>query len=156
MTPCRGVQLTPAEQVHLTLVFVGNTGAKQLRGVIESVERAASGIGPITLMPTRLATHPSGKSPKLVAVFTDAPPGLLELQRRLARRLTPEPDRVDRVFVPHLTVGRFDPATNAVAFDVPPVLAPFDVGEVRLMTSRQTARGVVHDVVAAVPLTGRA
>lgn len=154
--PEQGITRTPVELIHLTLVFIGNTGAKQVRGVIESVQRAASGIGPVTLSPQRLATHPPGRGPKTVVVFTDAPPGLLELQRRLARRLTPEPDRVEKVFVPHLTVARFDAAIDAAAFDVPLALDPFEVGEVRLMASRLTARGVAHEVVAAVPLLGRA
>src|SRR5690606_37699260 len=85
--PLANHRQTPPEQVHLTLQFIGDTPEGELDRVIESVERSASGIGPFELKPVRFMTLPPRGRPRLVALETDAPAGLLELQRRLAQRL---------------------------------------------------------------------
>jgi len=141
-------RVTPAEQVHLTLLFIGETPAGELEQVRESVGRAASGIGAFALSPERVVALPRSGPTRLAAVETDAPPALLELVRRLARRLarTPRKDPADR-FLPHLTLCRFRKPVEGVEVEREVELEPFAVDEVRLMRSVLRPEGAEHRLV---------
>lgn len=141
------------EQVHMTLQFIGDTDSRQLDGVMQSVERAAAGIAPFDLTPRELVCLPARGDPRLVALATDAPPGLLEMQRRLAARLARNPRDRQR-FLPHFTLCRFraDAEVWRVRRDAP--LAAFPVRAVRLMESVLRPEGAQHREVARFDLTG--
>lgn len=150
---------TPAEQVHLTLQFIGDTPAKQLDETLESVRRAASGIGAFSLSPQRYITLPPASQrgrPRLVALETDAPGQLLELHRRLAHRLARalRRDPVDR-FLPHLTLARFGPGPGegpARRIEAPAELPAFSVERVVVMRSVLRPEGAEHREVERVGL----
>jgi 2'-5' RNA ligase len=143
--------------VHLTLAFIGETHCKDLRSVKESVDRSASGVPAFTLSPQRLITIPTpqdGGPPRLLAVSTDAPPGLLEVQRRLAQRLT-SPKRNGRRarFLPHVTVARYQHGQTSGAVDEPVEgslatagLATWEVRGVSLFSSVLTREGSVYTI----------
>jgi len=143
----------PVEQIHLTLLFIGDTDPKALDRAKESVELAAKGIEAFELTPTRLISLPEKKPPRLIAAETDAPPPLLELHRRLARSLLPSPrkDPADR-YRPHMTLRRFRDA--AAGFRIDPALdvEPFAVDRICLMRSVLRPEGAEHREVLAVPL----
>lgn len=151
-------RLIPAEQLHLTLAFIGETRAKEVRDVKESVERSCAGLRAFTLTAERLVTIPTpddGGPPRLLAAQTDAPATLLEIQRRLAQRLTkPKKNGRRARFLPHLTLARYRHGETSAAIDSP-------LGEPRpswrvesclLYSSHLTADGSVHEVVHTVPL----
>lgn len=149
-------RFTPIEQVHLTLQFIGDTNQRDVPAVIESVERSCSGIKAFALTPCRLMTLPQRRRnpPRLIAMETDAPSSLLELQRRLAARLARRPRaKPDDRFLPHLTLCRFkaghttDHLEHAVESE-----SPFMVDEVRLVQSRLRPAGAIHEVVASFHL----
>lgn len=149
---------TPAEQIHLTLQFVGETPVSNLDGVRESVGRAASGLATFDLWPLRLVTLPANDRPRLVAAETDAPPALLELQRRLAQRLarTAREKAGDR-FLPHITLRRFaQPGFRHPRVDEPITLererVAFNAAWIALMRSDLTRAGAVHAEVERVGL----
>ncbi len=105
-------RFVPVEQVHLTLQFVAGG---RLDEVTEAVRHAVSGIpAPQTLTALRPILLPQGDSahtpPRLVALEVQVSPGLLEIQRRLARRLAGagRADPGDR-YLPHMTLCRFGP-----------------------------------------------
>ena len=144
---------TPLEQVHLTLQFVGDTPAADLERVIESVERAASGLTQPALTPEALITLPERGPKRLIAVRTDADATLLELQRRLASRLAHNPRvRPGDRFLPHLTVCRFRSPTRMDPIEQPLDLSSFSVEQVRLMRSTLNPAGAQHHEVAAFEL----
>lgn len=110
-TPLPPHRVIDAAALHMTLAFIGDTDPKALPDVRESVDRSCSGVGPFDLRAQRLVTIPTpndGGPARLVAAVTDAPAGLLEVQRRLAQRLT-RPKRNGRRprFLPHLTLARY-------------------------------------------------
>lgn len=144
---------TPVHQVHMTLQFIGDTPERDLPAVQESVERSASGLLAFDLRPQRLITLPERGWPRLVAARTDAPPSLLELQRRLATRLAHKPRRKsgDR-FLPHLTLCRFTGGARAPRVDEPIELPPFRVAHVLLMRSILRPEGAVHVEVTSTAL----
>ena len=145
---------TPAGQVHMTLQFMGDTRAAKLGETIESVERAAAGIGAFTLSPERLLTLPKHGPARLVAAETDAPAPLLEMQRRLAQRLSrvARKNAGDR-FLPHVTLLRFAGAgVGGLDVDVKLETAPFQVDRIVLMRSTLTSLGAEHREVGAAAL----
>lgn len=161
------VNVVPLEQVHLTVHFLGNVAPRQLDATIESIDRAKKGLGGFTLIPADLIVLPPGapqSRPRLIAVETDAPPDLLELQRRLATRFArPARDRPGDRFLPHLTLARFkwggggEPLTQPTWRPLPEQSAPkpFEVDEFRLVKSVLQPRGAEHRSVAKWPLVLR-
>jgi 2'-5' RNA ligase len=145
-------RLVPAEQVHMTLHFVGDTDKRQLDEVMESVERAAAGVKAFDLTPRELMCLPERGEARLVAVETDAPAGLLEIQRRLAAKLA-RPARDRQNFLPHLTVCRFANGAKVWRVERRAVeMEPFAVREIRLMESVLRPGGAEHREVGRVGL----
>jgi 2'-5' RNA ligase len=140
------------EQVHMTLQFIGDVPASQLDATIESVQRSAAGLARFTLHPHKLISLPQRGPARLVAAECDAPPTLLELQRRLAVRLA-DPKRKERGdgFLPHITLCRFSPRP------IEPVNWPiecdtFAVQRIALMRSTLLPTGARHEEIAAAAL----
>lgn len=146
---------TPPDQVHLTLQFIGPTDPRELEEKAESVERSASGIGAFELTPVRFITLPQRGRPRLVALETDAPPGLLEIQRRLAHRLASKPrrDPGDR-FLPHLTLCRFTHRARPRDLDQSVEFDAFQIDRIALMRSILRESGAEHSLVREFPLEG--
>ncbi len=140
----------PADQVHMTLHFIGDVPAKQLDATIESVQRATSGISVFDLTVRRLITLGQRGSARLVAAETDRPPQLLEIHRRLVTRLARSPRRnpADR-FRPHLTLCRFKKPVMGVQLHSPLDVEPFRVQQVVLMKSTLRPDGAQHHEVAS-------
>jgi 2'-5' RNA ligase len=146
-------RLTPAEQVHITLQFIGEVSQRELDEVTETVQSAVNGVEAFTLMPQRLISLPHRGPSRLIAIETDAPPSLIELHRRLAQRLSRAArlNPADR-FLPHFTLCRFNNPTRMPAVDQPLAIEPFPVGAVQLMRSTLTHAGAMHQTLATMPL----
>ena len=150
-------RLIPAEQLHLTLAFIGETRPKEVRDIKESVDRSCSGLHSFVLATTRLVTIPTPEDsgpPRLLAAATDSPPTLLEIQRRLAQRLTrPKKNGRRPRFLPHLTLVRYRHGETSGPIDEtldPPVT--WQVRECVLFSSVLTAAGSVYEAVHTVRL----
>lgn len=145
---------TPAEQVHMTLQFIGDANRAAVGAAAESVERSAAGIGQFTLTPARLLALPQRGPARLIAAATDAPAPLRELQRRLAHRLarSARKNAGDR-FLPHFTLLRFS-GTGArhLEFDDRLEVAPFQIDRIFLMHSTLKPQGTQHREVASFAL----
>ena len=135
----------------LTLHFVGETHGREVDGVIESVERSAAGVGAFDLAATRLITLPERGTARLVALETDAPPGLLEIHRRLIRRLARRPRDHER-FLPHFTLCRFANDARPTKLDRPVSIPALPIDEVRLVRSVLRPGGAEHRPLAKFPL----
>jgi len=148
-------RLTPIEQIHLTLQFIGDTPSRDLDDVIESVRRSAAGLNKFTLTPQRLITFPERGPARLVACETNdpPPPTLMELHRRLVQRLaTKVRPRKDKRFRPHFTLCRFTSPVNGFKTDQPITLQSFEIAKIHLMRSTLSAIGATHHAVADIPL----
>ncbi len=143
----------PAEQVHMTLHFIGDMPTKQLDATIESVQRATAGISAFDLTVQRLITLGHRGQARLVAAETDRPPELLEIHRRLITRLARSVrlDPADR-FRPHLTLCRFKKPTKGIALDSPLDAEPFRVQQVVLMKSTLRSDGAQHREIMSCAL----
>jgi 2'-5' RNA ligase len=147
-------RLTPREQVHMTLQFIGDTPSSALDATIESVQRAAAGLTAFQLAPRKLITLPERGPARLIAVETDSPSALMELHRRLATRLAQNVKPRDRErFLPHLTICRFRSPARGVKIDQSCDAQSFDVNRIALMRSTLSSQGATHHEVVGCDLT---
>jgi len=151
VVPLEPHRTTPVNQVHMTLQFVGETAERELPEVQESVRRSAAGVPCFDLRPTRLVTMPDRGDPRLIAMQTDAPGPLLEVQQRLVKRLARKPGSGSR-FVPHITLLRFDNTSRAARVDAPVCLPEFVVTAIVLVRSVLRPTGAEHIPVETVSL----
>ena len=141
-----------AEQVHLTMLFIGSVRRVEMNELLESVDRAASGRGTCRLTLRTLGVLPETGEPRLLAALGEADGNLLEVQKRLAARLArlrPKAER-DR-FLPHLTLARFAPASSLLPETAIEPIA-WTIRELRLMDSHLRPSGAVHTLVHTSPL----
>lgn len=149
------MRTVPSHQIHLTLLFIGDTDSRELAETTESVRRACAGTEPFELTARRLVTLPPEGEPRVLAIETDAPPVLLEIQRRLVSRLARPSQRTrGAAFLPHLTVGRFEHVGThgQIERDIEPVSVL--IKEIRLMESVLRPTGAEHTVVERIVLGG--
>lgn len=145
---------TPLDQLHMTVLFVGDVEERRLAATIESAERAAASIAPFQLAVTQLETLPERGPARLVAAATDAPRALLELHARLVARLATKRARPAPLH-PHLTLCRFNAPTR---FELPSVaLAPLAFGVDALSLQHSTLRpsGAEHRQLKRISLANR-
>lgn len=138
-------RLTPIEQIHMTVQFIGDTPARELDSTIESVQRSCSGINSFSLQSLSLISLPERGPARLIAVELDSAPALLEMHRRLVGRLARQPRDRQR-FRPHMTLCRFGLPTRFKiknAITVP----EFTVKQVKLMRSTLATTGAQHHEV---------
>ncbi|MBL9150134.1 MAG: RNA 2',3'-cyclic phosphodiesterase [Phycisphaerae bacterium] len=144
---------TPADQVHLTLFFVGERQPRELDDVVDTVAAACRGISSFRLRPVLLTALPARGPKRTVVVECDRPAPLVELHRRLVHRLAREP-RVhsERDFLPHCTIARFPGAGADCTLAEPLQLGDFEVGAVCVMSSDLAPTGATHRERARVEL----
>ncbi|MCC6910113.1 MAG: RNA 2',3'-cyclic phosphodiesterase [Phycisphaerales bacterium] len=160
-----GAQFVPAEQVHLTVHFLGNVPPRALSETIESIDRAKKGLGGFVLTPREIITLPRSTRrgrPRLIAMETDGPADLLELQRRLAQRFArPARQEPGERFWPHLTLARFKWGGGGEPLQRPAwrgfgeraaMPGAFNVREFHLVKSVLRPQGAAHQSVARWPL----
>ncbi len=153
-----------AENIHLTLMFLGETPVSRVEDIGRQLADAAAGFPPITLWAAGLSVFPGVKRPRVlwtgVRGETDR---LSRLQNRVEDNLSAIGfDKEDRGFTPHLTLARFkgkiDPETVISAITCYGDFASrdFQAGALCLFESRLTPRGPVYTCRQTHLLAGRA
>lgn len=145
------------ENLHLTLVFLGETPLPVLEAVHEAWER---------LRLPALSLHIQGfglfggARPRLCYAGFAPNPALMALQAKVetaARRAGALPEA--RRFAPHVTLGRFPPPAPEAVFRLERAVAagfellPFEVREMVLYESHLGGRSARYDPLARYPLT---
>ena len=121
------------ENLHLTLVFLGETEPDQLQLLSEILQEAACSIPAFTLTFSGYGTF--GRHGEILWMGVSNEPYLQQLVSTLRLKLTSHQKVVDmRPYKPHLTLARqVQPVAKAFSFDGPPILYP--VQDVVLMES---------------------
>lgn len=142
--------------VHMTIQFIGDTPARDVDEVTESVLRSVAGLKAFALTAQRLMTLPERGPARLIAAETERDPTLLELKQRLATRLARRVKPEGRDFRPHITLARFRQPGAAARVDRPLAAGEgpwaFPVSRILLMRSDLRPEGALHREVAAAPL----
>lgn len=139
-----------AEQMHLTLVFLGETPKEFLGEVQQAMGATAADTPPLELTLGPIGTFGRPEAPRVVWVAIQGPPALVDLQRRLTEACAARGLESDsRPFTPHLTLGRARHARGeriAVRFmdGIMPTAASFTAHEIVLFESRLGSGGPLH------------
>ncbi len=108
------VKWVKAENLHMTLKFLGWVDDKKLDELAELTAKAVKGLGSFKAKFEGLGTFPAGKSPRVVWVGTaEGGDRLCDLAQNLETTLSKAGFRSEaRKFQPHLTIGRVKEKKN--------------------------------------------
>lgn len=103
----KGVRWVTAENMHLTLKFIGETKEENIGPITQVLEAVAAGRKPLTVSLDRMGGFPNLKNPRVVWVGLRGIEPAAEMAALLNRQLKPlgyESEK--RPFSAHLTLGR--------------------------------------------------
>ena len=165
VVPGAAVRWTRADQIHLTLRFLGNVPEAALPELSDALRRACQTAEPFHLRALGAGCFPDLRRPKIVWVgLTGSNDALAQLQGGIARATEQWGEREDREFHPHLTLGRMkqpDPrAARAIAQALEQAgnvaLGEWQVEGVDLMRSDLSSTGPRYSLLTRVTLEKKA
>ena len=150
------VRLTPSKNVHLTLKFLGDVSREELERVADALETVRERHEPFEAGVSGFGAFPSPKRARVLwASIGEGAIGLRSLAKDVEERLEPLGfEREDRVYVPHLTLGRT--RGRPVALETLETLSPvpgFLVRHVDLVESVLGGAVATYSTLAAYPLS---
>ena len=155
-TDLRGARWTPAGQLHLTLLFLGDTEADAVAPLVRSI--SALQAPPLALRFGGLGVFPNLRAPRVLVAHVQPDPHLMTLAAEVrAAAATLDFAAEARPFRPHVTLARLrDPDRGEIRrfLEETPLAESFVATEMVLYASRLTPQGAIHDRRAAFPLAG--
>lgn len=140
------LKVTPRDNLHLTLVFLGNLGETTLdEQLVPAVTRILESANPGRVYFRQVAGFPSTESPKHLVLEGYGSPSAESLRDALNSGLADlkASGSATRQWRPHITLGRFrDPESSSIT--PTPWQAELPVGEVVLYESETTMYGPVY------------
>ena len=156
------VRWVPAQNIHLTLKFLGDVSPANMEILMNMLRAEASRQASFSITIGELSAFPSPRRPRVLWIGGSAPPQLIALARLVeaeTRKLGYTPE--SRPFSPHLTLGRV--SQNASPLQVRQIadtlagmkvgfLGNADVNAVVLFKSVLTPQGAEYSALLKVPL----
>jgi RNA 2',3'-cyclic 3'-phosphodiesterase len=149
------------ENIHLTLVFLGDIFRSQGESLCAVLDSVASNTLPFRYEVSGTGTFGSVRSPRVIWVGLNAPPVLAELQGGVAAGVRELGLKIeDRPFHPHLTLGRIravnrvDELTSLLALAKSTAYGSVEVHRLLLMQSHLEHQGVRYSVLHESALKG--
>jgi 2'-5' RNA ligase len=149
-----------AENLHVTLAFLGGVSPAELPGVIAATHDAAAAVPLPQLNLRGLGAFPEARRPRVLwAGLEGDVEALAAMQRDLAARLRAAGLAPDPRFSPHVTLARFDGWRRRRPPDLTPILAefagwtggPLDAPEIVVFASELRSEGPVYTPLARAP-----
>ncbi len=101
------IKWTELENIHLTLVFLGDTEEEKIRSIRKMLTLKCKGSGYFDLVLSGAGLFKSISDPRVIWAGTKASEGLIKLNRNIKAGLSEAGILIeDRPFNPHLTIGR--------------------------------------------------
>jgi 2'-5' RNA ligase len=101
------IRWVPAQNMHLTLRFIGDTTTSHLDFLKQLLLREAESHPQFSLQLGGLGSFPNSRKPSLIWIGIHAPSDLTSLQRNIeARAVRLGYAQEERAFLPHLSIGR--------------------------------------------------
>jgi RNA 2',3'-cyclic 3'-phosphodiesterase len=156
--PLTGVRWTKADNLHLTLKFIGDTEVERTQDIHEGLEGLS--VRPFALKTSHPLLLPSQRKARVLALAIEPSIELESVRNQVEERVSGALGvKADtRPFRPHITLGRFKSAdadaiqkARALVESVEPVT--FNVSQVTLYESRLDPQGARHHVLATFDLT---
>lgn len=152
-----GGRRVPADQVHLTLAFLGEQEEVLIDRLKEELAQVREEA--FQLRFAGFGTFPRGSRPRVLWAGIEPEPRLDRLQRRVSEAVQRcHVALEDRPFSPHITLARFrqshgDGAAGRRRDSLHYAVPVLPVHEFVLFQSRLTANGAIHTVLARFPLS---
>jgi 2'-5' RNA ligase len=155
------VRWTPAEQIHLTLHFLGNVPARSVPELEAALRRACGGVRSFELAVVGSGCFPNDRAPRVLWVGVGGELAkLTELQARVVRETRARGEANAREFRPHLTIGRVKDISGWARREAGRSAHPgccvelgrWTVGNVLLMRSELAPAGARHMELARCSL----
>lgn len=149
------IRWVPAENLHVTLKFLGNTREDQRVFAEDRMSVVAASSAPFEITLEGVGGFPSGRRAKTIWVGLGDPSGsLAALAEALEEQLAPEFEPQERAYKPHLTVAR---ASRPVGLlDALPAVSlpttPFTVDHLALYRSHLHPDGPTYELEEQAPL----
>ncbi|MCL7971218.1 MAG: RNA 2',3'-cyclic phosphodiesterase [marine benthic group bacterium] len=155
---------TEADQVHLTLKFIGEVPATDVEPISEALQQVAGSFRPFEMRFGPIGAFPSPRRPRVVWLGVEQTPELRFIKDDLERRLAELGiAREARPYQPHVTLGRAPREAEAGEFRrLEEVARSLRVGDaykvthLDLMKSKLGAEGPVHTRLVLARLGARA
>ena len=157
------VKWVEPDNLHLTLIFLGEVDDRQLHAVCRAVAKAVVKESPFGIRVAGVGAFPSPRRPKtLWAGITDGADNLARIHDLIAEPLVEIGGyrREDRPYTPHLTLGRINGEANGnlIATELPKHLAwaggHSAIEEVLVIGSELRRGGPTYTVLGRAPLNG--
>ncbi len=156
------IRWVPSRNIHLTLKFLGEVSATNMRLIMDLLTARAAQYDPFEVVVGGFGAYPSARRPRVLWIGLRAPAELAELQRDIeaaTARLGYSGEA--RGFSPHLTIGRV--RQNASSVDLQTIRAEiegidvanmgtFRVEAIHLFKSDLNPRGSVYTRLHSAPL----
>jgi 2'-5' RNA ligase len=155
--PRRAVRWVRAENVHLTLRFIGDVSTADLHALEAGLTQAVVGMPPFTLHLAAPGCFPNPHAPRVLWIgLAGELDALAALHQAVARATQAWGEPEGRDFHPHLTLGRVNAKRHSElraigeAMDAlsVPVSEPWRVNELHLMRSDLQPAGAVYTSLA--------
>jgi len=156
------INFVAADNIHLTLHFLGEVADDRLMDVHRAVEAAAGQVGPFELAVTGLRAVPAQGRLRMIWAGVAEPTGrLARLHELLGVGLHEADFPTDhRRFNPHITLARVratreaDAIRQAVAADEDRLFGTCQTDEIVVYSSKLTKKGPVYEAMGRTGLTG--
>jgi 2'-5' RNA ligase len=123
------VRWVPAENIHLTLKFLGDVSVASLTMLQTTLKAEVGGYRPFEISVGGLGAFPSARRPRVIWVGVEAPPDLASVQNGVEMQMERLGyAREERPFSAHLTLGRVP--RHATAEDVRQIGAALEATKV--------------------------
>jgi 2'-5' RNA ligase len=158
-----GVKWVGPDQMHVTLLFLGEMDERDIVSVCRAIDKAAGREAPFPLRVSGVGAFPTPRRPKVVwGGITDGADALRRLYGLLETKLLDLGvyHKEERGYTPHLTLGRVrgEADGNALAPELPKLLAwdggRTTVNEVVLFSSEMGRDGPEYTALARGGLKG--
>jgi RNA 2',3'-cyclic 3'-phosphodiesterase len=156
------VKWVPAENIHITLKFLGSTDESVIEEIKESLYRRASAYRPFSVGISGTGYFPAGRRPRVVWVGIEDGGHLANIQRDVEKEMVrfgyPEEGRP---FSPHLTIGRVrsDKRMTEMLKRLDAYretgFGEMEIDGITLMKSELRPAGAVYSSLAEIPFGGR-
>jgi 2'-5' RNA ligase len=158
------------ENIHLTLLFLGDVEADNVASIHELIQRAVSNVSPFVLEAGNFGVFPQRGAPRVLWIGLHESKPLKQLHANLVQELLPQrgvlcPNSDARSFQsggfsPHLTLARIKssdrqlaPSLHAALEKVPiKIVSPWRVESIELIQSELSSHGSKYSVLGTFEL----
>ena len=157
------VKWVEPENLHLTLIFLGEVDDRELHAVCRAVSKAVVRESPFPIRVAGVGAFPTPRRPKTIwAGITDGAENLARIHDLIEPPLVELGGyrREDRPYTPHLTLGRINGEANSnlIAAEIPKHLAwaggHSAIEEILVIGSELRRGGPTYTILGRAPLEG--